>query len=90
MKRSKELAIYDRRVISIKDGRFVQEICPEQIRVMVRCEGYAMVRHKGAIPFVVSERDLRQVAHGYDTQGGLNGSPASTDDGQMNEGNPHD
>lgn len=36
---------------------------PEQtnhvlVRVMARAEGYAMVRRRGAAPFVVSERDL--------------------------------
>ena len=29
-----------------------------QVRVMARAEGYAMVRRKGAAPFVVSEKDL--------------------------------
>ena len=29
-----------------------------EVRILARSEGYAMVRRKGAAPFVVSERDL--------------------------------
>lgn len=58
MKRSKELATYHREVVSLFNGKFVRTIHPETVRVMVRAEGYVMVRRKGAAPFVVSEREL--------------------------------
>lgn len=59
MRRSKETAIYDRKVPVINMGRVVFEVRPEDVRVMVRAEGYAMVRHTGCMPFVVSEKELR-------------------------------
>lgn len=47
MKRSKEMAICTRPGME-----------PAEVRVMARAEGYAMVRRKGAAPFVVSEKQL--------------------------------
>lgn len=58
MAKAKEFAIYGRRVPFIADGRFCEEIRPERVRVMARAEGYAMVRLPGAMPFVVSDKDL--------------------------------
>jgi hypothetical protein len=41
----------------IVNGKFTTVIKPERVRVLSRAEGYAMVRHKGAMPFVVPEKD---------------------------------
>lgn len=32
-----------------------------EVRVMARAEGYAMVRHKGAVPFAVPEEKLSPI-----------------------------
>jgi hypothetical protein len=61
MARSKEMATYDRVFTVIKNGRFAREARPEVVRVMVRAEGYAMVRLKGCAPFVVPEKELRPI-----------------------------
>jgi len=53
-----EWAIYTRRFTDIEHGKFVRKSKLERVRVMTRSEGYAMVRYKGALPFVVSEKDL--------------------------------
>lgn len=58
MKRSKETAVYARSVPVISNGRISYVTRPQEVRVMVRAEGYAMVRAKGCAPFVVSEKDL--------------------------------
>lgn len=58
----REKAIHMRRVpISLKGGEWTYETTEAEVRVMARVEGYAMVRHKGAMPFVVSEKELRPV-----------------------------
>lgn len=31
---------------------------PGEVRIMALAEGYAMVRRKGCMPFIVSEKDL--------------------------------
>lgn len=58
MARRKEIAVYRRTYATVKDWRFVNEVALEKVRVMARAEGYAMVRHRGAVPIVVSEKDL--------------------------------
>lgn len=45
----------------IKDGKFVDEVCKFEVRVMAIAEGYAMVRRKGALPFVCDIRNLTTV-----------------------------
>jgi hypothetical protein len=55
----REMAKYMReKPVALKQGRWQYETITSTVRVMARAEGYAMVRHKGAMPFVVSERDL--------------------------------
>jgi hypothetical protein len=61
MKRSNEMAIYNRHFPVVKNGRFASEFRPEQVRVMARAEGYAMVRLKGNSPFVVPEKELHPI-----------------------------
>lgn len=61
MKRSKELAMHQRRITDVENGKFVSRVEPRQVRVMARAEGYAMVRLPGCMPFVVSEKDLLPV-----------------------------
>jgi hypothetical protein len=39
-------------------GKLTNETTTGVVRVMARTEGYAMVRFKGAMPFVVSEAAL--------------------------------
>ena len=58
MARRREMATYLRMVVEIEHGKFAGRIRPEEVRVMARAEGYAMVRKKGAVPFVVSEKEL--------------------------------
>lgn len=60
----REYATYHRKDVELEDGKFVWSVKPEQVRVMVRSEGYAMVRHKGAMPFVVSVKDLEPLPEG--------------------------
>lgn len=61
MKRSKEAAIYQRMDRAMVVGKWVRTVEPIPVRVLARAEGYAMVRLPGAMPFVVSEHDLRPV-----------------------------
>lgn len=56
MPKKKEFAIYARPTWDA--ARYKWLSVPEQVRVMARAEGYAMVRLPGAMPFVVSERAL--------------------------------
>ncbi len=64
MKRSTEMAIYNRSgfVFRPSDGEVMAETRPEQVRVMARAEGYALVRTHGCVPFAVSEKDLSPAA----------------------------
>jgi len=57
----RELAIYLHPTTKAVSGKWVHGVEPWDVRVMTRAEGYAMVRRKGAAPFVVPERDLRPV-----------------------------
>jgi hypothetical protein len=61
MARSNEMAIYNRPFPVVVNGRFQSKYRPEQVRVMVRAEGYAMVRLKGCSPFVVPEKELHPI-----------------------------
>lgn len=54
----KEFAIYHRDNCALEGGKFVLTVTRHLVRVMVRAEGYAMVRNPGCIPFVVSEKKL--------------------------------
>jgi hypothetical protein len=58
MGRKKEMAIYNRSRVDIEGGKFVEKIERCAVRVMVRAEGYAMVRRPGCIPFTVREEEL--------------------------------
>lgn len=62
MKRSKEMAMYDRKIVVVVAGKFAQETRPEEVRVMARAEGFALVRRKGCLPFAVWEKELRPIA----------------------------
>lgn len=42
----------------VRDGRWVKEPCNTEVCVMSVAEGYAMVRRPGAVPFVVSLKEL--------------------------------
>ena len=42
----------------LRGGGWVDEVSKVEVRVMVIAEGYAMVRRKGAMPFVCSVKDL--------------------------------
>lgn len=42
----------------------LETIIVSEVRVIARAEGYAMVRHKGAIPFVVDEKQLEPIEPG--------------------------
>lgn len=53
MKRNKEFATMTR-IIDPRSGKAETFA----VRVMARAEGYAMVRRKGAIPFVADEKSL--------------------------------
>ncbi len=39
-------------------GEMLRMPDPKPVRIMARAEGYAMVRKKGAAPFIVREKDL--------------------------------
>ena len=53
------------RVLSIRSQivngkwRVIESIDPDPVRIMALTEGYAMVRYKGAMPFVVPVKRLR-------------------------------
>lgn len=49
---------YHRPCFESVNGKIERIIKPEQVRVMARAEGYAMVRRKGCLPFVVKEKEL--------------------------------
>ena len=54
----KEFAKLTRERLIVIGGKFVTEPESFRVRVMARAEGYAMVRRPGAMPFVVSEKNL--------------------------------
>lgn len=54
----KEYATYMRPKHVLEQGKWRKEIVPQQVRVMARAEGYAMVRLTGMAPFCVSEKEL--------------------------------
>ena len=62
MKRSTEMAIYNRSGFVFRAGEVVAETCTQEVRVMARAEGYALVRTHGCVPFAVSEKDLSPAA----------------------------
>lgn len=62
MKRSKEMAIYLRLNVVIREGKFAREIREEEVRVLARAEGWAMVRVTGGNTFAVPEKELRAVS----------------------------
>ena len=57
-KRSTAQAIYLRPTSTRVNGRWVHGTRPETVHVILRAEGYAMVRLPGAMPIIVSEKDL--------------------------------
>lgn len=58
MKRSKEIAVYHRPCCRLEGGKFVHYTEPQVVRVLVRAEGYAMVRQKGCMTHAVPEKEL--------------------------------
>ena len=54
----KEFAKLTRERLIVIGGKFVTEPESFRVRVMARAEGFAMVRRPGAMPFVVSEKNL--------------------------------
>ena len=56
MKRT--MAIYNKTNIVVREGKFAQEVCKIEVRVIAIAEGYAMVRRKRAMPFVCSVKEL--------------------------------
>lgn len=44
--------------VALVSGKWTYRTQVDTVRVMSRAEGYAMVRLKGAMPFVVSEKAL--------------------------------
>ena len=58
---AREFAILERQwPEAFKDGKWTHRTLIDTVRVLARAEGYAMVRLKGAMPFVVSEKRLRK------------------------------
>lgn len=51
-------AIYYRRVIEVNGGKVQSVIQQEQVFVLAKAEGYAMVRHAGCMPFVCRISEL--------------------------------
>jgi hypothetical protein len=47
--------------VAFKDGKVVYETEEREVRVMAIAEGYAMVRRKGAMPYVCNLKELRLV-----------------------------
>ena len=42
-------------------GKFVPETERREVTVMCQCNGYAMVRRKGAMPYVANEKELEPI-----------------------------
>ena len=58
----REFAMLTESVSAVREGKFVREQQVRgPVRVMCRAEGYAMVRFKGAMPFVVDSLALSPV-----------------------------
>ena len=82
MKR-REMAIYHRPGYEIVAGKGRNFTLPDKVRVVARAEGYAMVRHKGAMPFVVRERDLESLTEKNNApEDGSGGASGLRPDGQ--------
>ena len=47
--------------VAFKDSEWVYKTEEREVRVMAIAEGYAMVRRKGAIPYVCKLKELRLV-----------------------------
>ncbi len=43
------------------DGKFIQEATSLEVEVMAIVKGYAMVRRKGAMPFICNVKDLKEL-----------------------------
>lgn len=72
MKRSRETATYMRPICRIENGKIVHRTFPQEVRILARAEGYAMVRVKGGSTFAVKEKELAlhapRVMHGEQVQ----------------------
>lgn len=55
----KEMAMWVRPTSTWVNTKMVKAILSVEVRVMVRAEGYAMVRRRGCAPFVVAEKELQ-------------------------------
>lgn len=58
----KDIRIWSWSTRYFRSGKWVEETSPVEVRVMSVAENYAMVRRPGAVPFVVSLKDLSQKA----------------------------
>lgn len=54
----KRFAIHHAKRVAVVDGRIVGVTDPRKVRVMAIAEGYAMVRRRGAMPYVASVKEL--------------------------------
>jgi len=58
----REIAIITRtRPVSFTGGKWTYATDRDEVRVMSRAEGYAMVRFPRCMPFVCSEKDLSPI-----------------------------
>jgi len=58
----KKYAIHNRPTILWENGKYTTYIRKETVEVMATAGIYAMVRHKGAMPFVVPIKELDLIA----------------------------
>jgi hypothetical protein len=59
---AKRYATYTRKKpVAFSGGKWTTELVVTTVEVMATAKGYAMVRHKGCMPFVVSEKELRAI-----------------------------
>lgn len=56
---AKVRAILTKTVPNIVGGKIIQETSEFEVRIMTIADGYAMVRRKGASPFICSIKDFR-------------------------------
>lgn len=51
-------AIHNNPTVQLLNGKFVKGVDPREVRVMAIAENFAMVRRKGAMPYVAPVREL--------------------------------
>jgi len=61
----KKKAYYQRQVSVLNaTGWAIALDPPKLVTVMAECDGYAMVRHPGCLPFVVKSKELKPFSEG--------------------------